>query len=382
MRSNGLKDKELLSILGPISWSRSMFVCEKCGAIRYPGDEELDVIETTRTPGVRRMISRLGSKETFKEGQADLKLLAGIVVSAKDVERVSEKIGADIEAWQARERAVLKKQANEEQVRYLKSIPTMYIEYDGTGVPMTKDELVGRPGKQPDGSAKTREAKLGCIFTQTAIGTDGFPIRDSDSTTFVGAIETAEHFGERIYAEALRRGLQNAEQVVILGDGARWIRGIAEYHFPKALHIVDLYHAREHVAGLCKLLFGADGNQALHHRIRWWADLDAGHVEKIVTEARLKLPPHQSGDDKHYKKIENELAYLYDNRARMRFADFRKRGLFVGSGVVEAGCGSVIGSRLKRSGMEWSERGANAIIALRCLMVSGRFEDYWESRCA
>jgi len=379
MQSHGLKDKELLTILGPVPWARSMFVCATCGAVRYPGDEELDVVNTTRSPGVRRMMARAGSKDTFKEGCGDLKVYAGIDVSAKDVERVAEGIGGSIEVWQSAERAALIKSAGQEGVLHLKTIPVMYVEYDGTGVPMTKAELVGRRGKQEDGSAKTREAKLGCVFTQTTTDADGFPVRDPSSTTFVGAIETAEKFGERIYAEALRRGLHNAKQVVVLGDGALWIRGIAEHHFSGALQIVDLYHAREHVTDLCKLLFGSNDNQVTHHRIRWWTDLDAGGVEKIVDEARKKKMPI---DAKQLKKVENEIDYLYGNRDRMRYAAFRKRGLFVGSGVIEAGCGSVIGARLKRSGMEWSERGANAIIALRCLITSARFEDYWESRAS
>ena len=379
MQSRGLKDKELLTILGPVAWARSMFVCAACGAVRYPGDEELDVVNTTRSPGVRRMMARAGSKDTFKEGRGDLKVYAGIDVSAKDVERVAEGIGESIEVWQSTERAVLMKSAEQEGVLHLKTIPVMYVEYDGTGVPMTKAELVGRRGKQEDGSAKTREAKLGCVFTQTTPDADGFPIRDPNSTTFVGAIETAEKCGERIYAEALRRGLHNAKQVVVLGDGALWVRGIAEHHFPGAIQIVDLYHAREHVTDLCKLLFGANEKQVVHHRIRWWADLDAGRVEKIADEARQKKMPTEA---KQLKKVENEIDYLHGNRDRMRYAAFRKRGLFVGSGVIEAGCGSVIGNRLKRSGMEWSERGANAVIALRCLITSGRFEDYWESRAS
>jgi hypothetical protein len=73
-----------------------------------------------------------------------------------------------------------------------------------------------------------------------------------------------------------------------------------------------------------------------------------------------------------------EAEYFATNATRMRYPEFREKGLFVGSGVVEAGCKSVIGSRLKRSGMFWTVRGANAIIALRCCRINGRFEDYWE----
>ena len=75
-----------------------------------------------------------------------------------------------------------------------------------------------------------------------------------------------------------------------------------------------------------------------------------------------------------------EADYFERNAARMRYPAFRKQNLFVGSGVIEAGCKSVIGSRLKQSGMFWTVRGANAIIALRCNRMSGKFENYSESR--
>ena len=95
---------------------------------------------------------------------------------------------------------------------------------DGTGVPMVPSEVEGRKGKQPDGSAKTREVKLGCVFTQTSTDDKGFPVRDPDSSSFIGAIETVDFFSNRIEAEAVRRGLYEAEKVVVLGDGAVWIR--------------------------------------------------------------------------------------------------------------------------------------------------------------
>lgn len=375
MESLGVRSKLLHTILGPVPYSRSMFGCPACKATRCPGDEELDVVGTGRSPGLRRMMARAGSNSTFKDGRDDLQVYAGLEVSAKDVERVAEGIGSDMEGFSSRERAGFLLRG---ESAGSKKIPVMYVSYDGTGVPMTKAELSGRKGKQPDGSAKTREAKIGCVFTQTAKDENGFPVRDPGSTTFVGAIETAEKFGWRMYAEALRRGLAEAQHLVVLGDGAEWIRNIAQTHFPGATQVIDLYHAREHVADLCKILFGAAGEKTTQYRIRWWTDLDHGRVEKIVGQAREKLP----NDPVPAAKAAAEIAYLEKNAERMRYAWFRAQGFFVGSGVVEAGCRTVIGTRLKQSGMEWSVRGANAIIALRCMIKSERFEEYWESRVA
>lgn len=321
------------------------------------------------------MMARAGSRSTFKEGREDLRIYAGIQVSAKDVERVAESIGEDMEAWSRTERKQIIRQ--DPPVRSEKGIPVLYVCYDGTGVPMMKREVKGRKGKQPDGSAKTREVKLGCVFTQATTNAEGFPIRDPDSTSFVGAIESSEPFGWRIYAEALRRGLLKAKQVVVIGDGAFWVKTIAQMHFPEAIQIIDLYHAKEHVSDLCKLLFGPNEKKVSKYRLQWWTYLVEGAVEKITSQAFR----HLSTNSDDAKKQRKQIAYFEKNKERMRYADYRAQGLFIGSGVVEAGCKSVIGHRLKQSGMEWSVRGANAIISLRCMMKSGRLEDYWESRC-
>jgi hypothetical protein len=376
MESQGLKLKELLTILGPVIYDRSMFQCPACGATRYPGDEELDIVGTTRSPGLRRMMARAGSQSTFKEGREDLKIYAGLQVSAKDIERVAERIGQQTEAWLYQEREELLKQ--NEPLRAEKTLPILYISYDGTGVPMTPEELRGRRGKQADGSAKTREAKLGCVFTQTTTDAKGFPVRDPGSTSFVGAIESAENFGWRIYGEAVRRGLTQAQQAVVLGDGAEWVKNLAQMHFPEATFIIDLYHARQHVSELCKILFTSNEKRIGHQRIRWWTDLDDAKVDKIIRQAQQQLPH----DAEVKKKAEIEIHYLEKNKEYMRYAEFRAQGLFVGSGVVEAGCKTLIGQRLKQSGMEWSVRGANAIISIRSIIKSNRLEDYWESRAS
>lgn len=381
MESKGLEEKRLVTLLGEVAYRRSRYECRACGASRYPGDEELDMAGTSRSPGVRRMMARAGSRQTFKEAKEDLKVYAGIGVSAKDVERVAERIGCQIETWRAKESEELLRM--EPALLPRQAIPVMYIEMDGTGVPMVPAEVTGRKGKQPDGTARTREAKLGCVFTQTQRDETRRPIRDPDSTTFVGAIETAEAFGARIEAEAIRRGVLEAQKVVILGDGAVWIRKLTELRFPGAMQIVDLYHAKEHVANLARLLFVGDEKEVHRNRTLWWTYLEKGDVERIEEAAQKELPDEEERDvTEAQRKARGEIHYLMENKDRMRYATFREKGFFVGSGVVEAGCKSLIGGRLKQSGMEWTVQGANAIIALRCNLISGRFEDFWEDRAA
>src|SRR5205823_2230562 len=152
---------------------------------------------------------------------------------------------------------------------------------------------------------------------------------------------------------------------------------IADEHFAGAIQIVDLYHARQHLWKLAAKFYPADEKQRKAWASRLEKKLDAGNVETIVKTLRAASAPSTVVAD----SIESEAAFFQRNAERMRYAQFRAQ-LFVGSGVVEAGCKTVIGRRLKMSGMFWTVRGANSIIALRCNRISGKFADYWESRAA
>src|SRR5437667_1994677 len=371
------RNKDLLTVLAPVEVQRAYYHCEECGAGVIPKDRELDIVYTSFSPGVRRMMGQVGGKEAFDNGRKDLEVLAGLQVKTKAVERVSEALGEQIEQ---------QNQQGQKQILSGKvvcfggqaQIPNLYVAIDGSGVPVVARETEGRQGKDPTGKAKTREAKLGCVFTQTTVDEEGYAVRDEESTTYVGAIEEAEFFGRRIYAEAVRRGLLRARRVSVLGDGAKWIWGIGEEHFLGALELVDLYHAREHLATLAKIVYEVGSlrwKQWLATRVE---ELDAGQVEAVALSLRRLRPQDRTVKDQTDKAID----YFQNNRQRMRYADFRRQGLFVGSGVIEAGCKTIIGQRLKRSGMHWTVRGANAIIALRCCRMSGRWEEFWETRSA
>lgn len=376
MESKGVGSKQVLTLLGWIRFERSRFVCPKCGTARFPGDEALGVADTSRSPGVQRLEARFGAKETFKEVADDLRAAACIDVSAKDAERVAERIGEEVEQWMQYER---RKQRRDDTVGTTGApIDTFYVEFDGTGVPMTHKEVEGRKGKQSDGSAKTREAKLGAVFTQTCLDDEGRPKRDPASTSFVGAIESAEPFGSRIYDEAVRRGLYRAKRVATLSDGAEWAKNLADTQFPYAIHIIDYYHAAEHVARLTKLLYERNPRLVESQLERWKTDLYEGNVQRVIDQASALLPKAQDA----MKDARKEIAYLNKNKERMRYDHYREQHLFIGSGVIEAGCKHLVGQRLKQSGMEWTVRGANAIIALRCATLSKRIEDFWEQRNA
>ena len=366
------RDKQLLTALSPIEVKRAYYHCEECKDGLIPKDQELDIVDTSFSPGVRRMMGQVGGKEPFEEGRRDLENLAGVLVKTKAVERVSQAIGQQIERVFEGEREL----ALSGKVVPLKAVPKLYIAIDGTGVPVVRRETEGRKGKDETGKAKTREAKLGSDFTQTTLDENQRPVRDEHSTTYVGAIETAEAFGTRIYAEAIRRGVTRAAQVIVLGDGAHWIWGIAEEHFYGAIQIVDLYHAREQLALIANLVYGTGAIKSKEWMEARREQLDAGDVEAVIASVHRLRPSNTKVED----EVRTAADYFHRNAERMRYAEFRKQGLFVGSGVVEAGCKMICGQRLKLSGMHWTVRGANAIIALRCCQLSARWEEFWEAR--
>ena len=371
-----LRSKPVLTAVGRVEVSRPYYLCSHCHNGQFPADVALDIENKECSPGVRRMLAIVGQEAPFDHGRQQMKSLADLEVTSKAVERTAESIGADIAACEQQQ--IQRSMQLDLPIVVGKSVPMLYVLMDGTGVPVVKKETEGRAGKKAGEPAHTREAKLGCVFTQTKWDAEGYPIRDPDSTTYTGAIEPAEEFGKRLYLQAWNRDWSLAEKKVVIGDGAEWIWNIAQQHFPGAIQIVDLFHARQHVWDLARKLFPLDKAE----RARWITieqdDLDKGKIEELVCSLRSI----QVADPDLAKEILTEAEYFAKNAERMRYPKFREQHLFVGSGVIEAGCKTVIGARFKQSGMFWTVRGANAILALRCCQMNGEFEDYWESRVA
>ena len=306
---------------------------------------------------------------SFQESSALLHELAGVEVSTSQVERAAEALGAEIAVAECRYAEGTGEVA-----------PTMYLGMDGTGVPMRQSEVAGRAGKQPDGSAKTREAKLVTLWTAESRDEEGKPVRDPGSITYSAAIESAatldtspqrSEFAERVLREATRRGFTQACHCVVLGDGSAWIWNTAKELFPQAVQILDRFHAKEHLSQVGKLIYG-DSEAGQKWIQRRYDELDEGRFKPLLRAL-----------DRQAVTCEQALEcadYVRKNSDRMRYPEFHKQGFCTATGVVEAGCKVVIGTRLKRTGMHWTVSGANAIIALRCCKLSGRFEDFWERR--
>jgi hypothetical protein len=370
-----LRSKPVLTAVGQVQVSRPYYLCPHCHTGQFPVDVELDIERTEFSPGVRRMQALVGQQAPFDHGREQMKVLAGLEVTTKSVERTAEAIGGDVA--QQEQQQIQRAVQLDLTIPIGQPVSILYVQMDGTGVPVVKKETVGRQGKTDGQPAHTREAKFGCVFTQTTWDEEGFAIRDPDSTTYTGAIETAVEFGKRIYLEAWKRGWSRAKKKVVIGDGAEWIWNLVAEHFPDAIQVVDLYHARQHLWEVARQLYPHEEvKQKAWMKVHQKRLLDKGKIEKLVGALRSI----EAANPQMAKKIRTEADYFERNAERMCYPKFRRQHLFVGSGVIEAGCKTVIGARLKQSGMFWTVQGANAILALRCCHLNHRFEDYWEDR--
>ena len=240
---------------------------------------------------------------------------------------------------------------------------------------MVPEELAGRKGKQADGKAKTRQVYLGCVFTQHRVDEKGRPVRDWDSTTYVSSFKSIDQFGPLLRQEALRRGLGSACKVVLLIDGAHGLENMGKLNFKDCIQIVDFFHAMEHAALVLVALLGKDHPDQARRLRRWAKRLLKDKVQGLIAETRRECAGKPQAP-----AVEEALHYFVSNVSRMQYGTFRAAGYFIGSGVVEAGCKTVIGARCKQSGMFWSEPGAENILAFRCIHSSRRLDQFWKHR--
>jgi len=333
----------------------------------YPADAALG-LEVGYTPALAKLMCLEGADEaTYLKAERHLEQTGGITVSGRQIQRVIQRVGSQAQQWQQRP-------AKPGSCQHCDA-PIMYVSADGTGVPMVPEELVGRKGKQADGTAKTRQAYLGCVFTQHRVDEKGRPVRDWESTTYVSGFMPIDEFGPMLRQEAQRRGYGTAAKIVMLIDGAVGLGNMATSNFPGCIQIVDFFHAMEHAGWVLEALIGKSQPDYRARLRRWAKRLLKDKVEDLIEQTRQECAgkPNEQAVDK-------ALHYFVSNVSRMQYGTFRAAGYFIGSGVVEAGCKTVIGGRCKQSGMFWSESGAENILALRCIQSGRGLDEFWKHR--
>jgi hypothetical protein len=364
------KSRELLKtqgIFGHFELSRDYYYHPGKKQGHYPADDGLG-LEVSYTPALAKLLCLEGADEaTYLKAERHLEQTGGICVSARQIQRVVQRVGTAAQQWQERPAQPSQCQRSDASVIYLSA--------DGTGVPMVAQELVGRKGKQSDGKAKTRQVYLGCVFTQHGVDEKGMPVRDWESTTYLSTFKSINHFGPLLRQEGLRRGMATAKKIVLLIDGANGLENMGRQNFKSCVQIVDFFHAMEHAGLVLEALLGKDHPDYKRQLRRWAKRLLKDKVKALINETR-----QQCVGTLKASAVEQALHYFVTNVSRMQYGTFRKAGYFIGSGVVEAGCKTVIGGRCKQSGMFWSEPGAENILALRCIHSSRRLDEFWKNR--
>ncbi len=392
-----LRPKQVLTLLGKVSYRRPYYQCQletaedeagTCTHGEAPADALWGLNGGRSTPGVQQAVSYLAAQGTLEEAAESFSRLLPLQMSARQVLTLMQPVGEVLaaqedaqvqrifdQAAQARSEAADEPPSREEELERL------YIEMDGItarlrrgSVPMEEKELK-RAGDV------YREVKVGAVFQATrgpersALAPGRFVDQASEQKSYVARRSSAETFGKLLYSLAVTCGLLQARQVVILGDGALWIWRLAAEHFPGAVQIVDLWHAREHVWKVAKAVFGVGTPQAWAWAERACSLLVQGNIEDLVMEiAILPVVPPVPGASRSVPEIERD--YFISNAARMRYPAFRALGMHVGSGIAEAACKTVVSTRAKRSGMRWTPRGLDAVLALRTAVLNGTYDDF------
>jgi len=349
------RERRVVSLLGEFRFKRAYYWCAACGESDAPMDRALEIGRSDFSPAVREAVSLVGAEVAFGRGRTLMGELTGIWVSKRKHREISEAAGACLAPPDERISGDMPSVRGSPTRSVVLSLPRakgpiedLYLSADGTMAPTTE---------------AWREVKIGALFHARA-GSDGKPVRKT--TRYFGDLIDADTFGWRWYSEAVAMGLEQARRVIVIGDGAPWIWNQAEMHFPGAIQIVDWHHATERLWSVAKAYFGEDEPKG-----RAWVEtckklLRAGRVERVIEElSRLR-----TRNKKTRKTIQEAAGYFRNNTERMRYRRYRRQGLFIGSGVVEAGCKHIVGRRLKQSGMRWNLDGLRAILFLRLAVLN------------
>ncbi|MHA2119049.1 MAG: ISKra4 family transposase [Candidatus Thorarchaeota archaeon] len=293
--------------------------------------------------------------EGFQEASKRLKELTGVSVSGKEEQLESEEIGKEV--GQQEDAEVEAFWSQEKEISAEVTARRLYITADGVNVRTEK--------------GTTKEMKIGGVY-ETALAKDAI----AGDIRYTGGYYKSEALGKKLYVLALRRGLRTASELVLIGDGSKWIWVIANYHFPDAIQIVDWYHAEERLWSVGRAVYG-EGTSAMKKWVKErLKQLIEGKVEAVIDS----LSELSSSNADATEQIEDNITYFTNNKERMRYNEYIEKGYHIGSGIVESACKHVVGQRLKQAGMTWSVEGADAIIQLRILWKNGEWNRFWKNR--
>lgn len=344
-------ERDITTLHGVRTVPRAYYHCSVCRKGFAPLDEALELDSGGTSLRVRGKIARVSALTPFGRGSNELKELCGIDVSAKTFERVAENVGRNI----GKELAAVEKSILSGHADLPDAAPErLYVTTDGATVPV---------------GAGYRECKVGAVY-EASIGRDGEAVaRDVEHVATMG---NSEAIGDRLYALAFRRGVERAKEVVALADGSKWIWKQVKENFPGCVEILDFYHATEHLGEIARAWYGAESPKAAKWLDERKSDFLEGQWDRVMRSIRAWKPPE--AEDVQIRM--ETLAYFKRNRQRMRYDEFRAKGLHIGSGIAESSCKCLVQARLKQSGMHWTEQGAESILQLRRMWMDVPAADF------
>ena len=344
-----IRIKTFLTVVGEVCIPRAYYPPGKdCGACAFPLDKELGLIGFRTSPGLRRSMAWMAAMDPFGKAEQAFLEVAGVRISKTAIWMTSEKIGAVLakNEEQSRQDAINSPQP----VTEAPAVPRLYGTLDAAKIHLEEG---------------WKDIKVMAWYEPDEKKQDDSRDR-AKNVTYRARLEPAEEFGEFFWDEARRRGVEKALELIILGDGALWIWNLVAHHFPAATQIVDYYHAREHLWAVGKALFG-EGTPETEKWIKTVKPLlKAGKIEELIKTFENLRPVKREVRE----IVRLNIGYFRENKDRMRYADFRKKGYHIGSGIVEGACKHLIGQRQKGPGMIWSPTGAQAIASLRSSFLS------------
>ena len=362
-RNAGNHGKRIVTLFGELpEIKRTYFWNEDSRRGHYPFDDRLGLIGR-HTPAAANEMIRCAVDHPYKIATETVSRNRAFRVSADTIREI-------VGLYRGRSSAFVKGVGTGERDEADARAEIVCVMGDGTGMPMRRECLRGVKGK--DGRAKTREVKAGAIFVASKTR-DNEPHRDLDTTTYVATTHRREKFGKYLRNEFDRRFAALPETVLCIADGGKRLHTIHESHFPFAVEILDVYHAPEHLKPLMLGLGIREGSKEWKYRHHYWSErIRAGKIQNVLDYIWKNLK------DRLGKDAMREYKYYRGNAGRMKYDEYRRNGWFIGSGVIESGCKTVIGQRFKQSGMIWSLKGAKALLPLRTLYKSNRLEEFFE----
>lgn len=305
------------------------------------------------------------NQPSFREGSQMIGKTMGMNINKETVRDVTEHIGRMIyEEDTERAKQSLENMVRLETAEDAKKV-TLYIMTDGAAVNTRVEDEKG---------STWRENKTVMVFTDKDLikrKDKSHIITRKEYAAFIGS---ADEFRKYVWDLAVRNGYGRVERVVLIADGARWIRNMCNDLFPDAVQILDLYHLKENVYTYAKHKFRQDASKYVPWAESVNAKLELGCVDEVIAglPEGEKLPAN----------VVNLRSYLKNNREKMNYPAFKKMGFFVGSGAIESANKVILQRRLKQAGMRWSVPGAQFVLTLRCKVESGLWDRLANRFCA